>query len=146
MDSYRKVEVSEFTLLGEDPIQVKNTLQEYANAGVEFHYNDMSVDALLLYTFCDYLIDLNRKKMKMCQRKGIERALLNKSKGIGQYGRPRTSLPHDFDEQIRKRLNNKESLSHYCDKIGMKKSTFYKYANRIKRATAVDILNESKQD
>lgn len=48
MDSYRKVGISELALLGDDLIQVKNTLQEYARAGLVLHFNDMDVDALIL--------------------------------------------------------------------------------------------------
>lgn len=140
------IEITSLSWLGDDLGQIKRNLMQYAEAGTVLSYDGKIVDLKVLLQFYDYIMNLNRTKLRKCQQKGIQEALKRKSEGYGSYGRPRTSLPHDFDEQIRRRLNNKESLSHYCDKIGMKKSTFYKYANRIKKTIAVEILNELKQE
>lgn len=54
-----------------------------------------------------------------------------KYEGKGTYGRPKTILPEDFEERIEECLKRNLSLSDYCEEIGMKKSTFYKYAKRV---------------
>ncbi|MFR5077652.1 MAG: hypothetical protein ACLTDX_06265 [[Clostridium] innocuum] len=45
----------------------------------------------------------------------------------GTYGRPRIELPADFEQELKRRIANDESLSKYCNELKMKKSTFYKW-------------------
>lgn len=42
-------------------------------------------------------------------------------------------LPEDFHERVSECFKNNYPLSDYYDEIKMKRSTFYKYANRIKK-------------
>lgn len=128
MKPYRKVELPSFKSLGDELTEVKNTLQKYAESDTVISCNGNLVDAKLLFDFCEYYNKLNRQNFKKRQKEGIERALMKKAEGNGCYGRPKVELPSDFDEQIIKCKQNKVSLANYCEKIQMKRSTFYKYA------------------
>ena len=89
------------------------------------------------------IIDLNRKKMKESQHRGIQKALQRKLEGKGNYGRPSIDLPNDFEEQIRKRLVDREALSEYQKELNIKRSTFYRHANLIKHAI---LMEEAEQN
>lgn len=103
--------------------------------------NGLKADASLLLCFYDYLLELNRQKLKASQKKGIEKALQRKSEGVGSYGRPKTALPKDFEIRIKACLSKKQKLSDYCDELQMKRSTFYKYAKQIENK--LDSLDNS---
>lgn len=92
--------------------------------GIQLSIQGMVIDAAVLSSFYEYIIDLNRKKMKECQHRGIQKALQRKSEGKGNYGRPSIDLPNDFEEQIRKRLVDREALSEYQKELNIKRSTF----------------------
>lgn len=137
------VEITSVACVGNDLNQIRDQLEQYAATNILLSYNGKVIDANMLLQFYEYVMELNRKKLRKCQQKGIENALKRKSEGNGTYGRPRTPLPRDFEEQVCRYLKRKESLSNYCDKIGMKKSTFYKYAKKIQeemdiRADVID--------
>lgn len=104
-------------------------------------YNGLKADASLLLCFHDYILEVNRQKLKASQKKGIEKALQRKSEGVGSYGRPKTALPKDFEIRIKACLSKKQKLSDYCDELQMKRSTFYKYAKQIENK--LDSLDHS---
>lgn len=139
----KRIDITSFKGLGNDLTQVKHTLHQYAEANAELSCNGIIVDAAILSMFCEYLIDLDRKKMKKCQREGIEKALQRKSEGTGCYGRPQITLPNDFEKQIRKHFQNKMTLAEYQKKTKIKKSTFYKYAKRIRKTMLNEELNDT---
>lgn len=140
------VKVGTFSSMGDELGQVKNVLKQYAETKTVISYHGNEIEASVLLQFYEYLMALNRTKLRKCQQKGIEEALKRKSEGNGNYGRPKTSLPRDFDDQVRSCLSRNESLSNYCDKIGMKKSTFYKYAKKIQEGmeTNTEAVKEIK--
>ena len=74
------------------------------------------------------LHDLKKKQMK-----GIKKAVEKKQDGNGKYGRPKVKLPADFEAELKSCIAENKPLETYRDKIGMKKSTFYKYANSLTR-------------
>lgn len=133
------IEITSIACLGNDLNQIREQLEQYVATSVVLSYNGKVIDANTLLQFYEYVMELNRKKLRKCQQKGIENALKRKSEGNGSYGRPRTSLPCDFEEQVRRYLKRKESLSTYCDEIGMRKSTFYKYAKQVQKKVKVEI-------
>ena len=100
---HKNLKLTSFTALGEDVIQVENELREYAKNGIQLSIQGMVIDAAVLSSFYEYIIDLNRKKMKESQHRGIQKALQRKLEGKGNYGRPSIDLPNDFEVQIRKR-------------------------------------------
>lgn len=77
--------------------------------------------------------DFTREKSRIeAQRQGILKALELKKAGLGTYGRPSVEIPENFEEQIRKCRQKRLPLETYRKTIGIKKSTFYKYANQVK--------------
>ena len=141
-----KVKIDSFICLGNDLTEVRNSLELLAEGRMIIACNGLKADASLLLCFYDYLLELNRQKLKASQKKGIEKALQRKSEGVGSYGRPKTVLPNDFEIRIKACLNKKQKLSDYCDETQMKRSTFYKYANRIKEAMYTEELTRFKQN
>ena len=141
-----KVEIDSFICLGNDLTEVRNSLKLLAEGRMMIACNGLKADASLLLCFYDYLLELNRQKLKASQKKGIEKALQRKSEGNGNYGRPKTVLPNDFEIRIKACLSKKQKLSDYCDETQMKRSTFYKYANRIKEAVYTEELTRFKQN
>ena len=141
-----KVEIDSFICLGNDLTEVRNSLKLLAEGRMMIACNGLKADASLLLCFYDYLLELNRQKLKASQKKGIEKALQRKSEGNGNYGRQKTVLPNDFEMRIKACLNKKQKLSDYCDETQMKRSTFYKYANRIKEAVYTEELTRFKQN
>lgn len=73
------------------------------------------------------IMQRTREELKVEQRAGIRRALKRREEGTGTYGRPRIELPADFEQELKRRIANDESLSKYCNELKMKKSTFYKW-------------------
>lgn len=132
------VEITSFTCMGDDLNQIKDSLKQYAKTNTLISFNGNIVEVNVLLQFYEYLMVLNRARLRKCQQKGIEEALKRKSEGNGTYGRPRMSLPNDFDDRIRRCLNKRESLSNYCKEIGMKRSTFYKYAKEIQKGMKIE--------
>ncbi len=137
----QKVEIDSFICLGNDLTEVRNSLELLAEGRMIIACNGLKADASLLLCFYDYLLELNRQKLKASQKKGIEKALQRKSEGVGSYGRPKTSLPKDFEIRIKACLSKKQKLSDYCDELQMKRSTFYKYAKQIENK--LDSLDNS---
>ena len=113
---HKNLKLTSFTALGQDVIQVENELREYAKNGIQLSIQGMVIDAAVLSSFYEYIIDLNRKKMKECQHRGI---------------------------QIRKRLVDREALSEYQKELNIKRSTFYRHANLIKHAI---LMEEAEQN
>lgn len=145
MKSDSEVKFTSFSFLGEDPKQVRETLKRFVEEKTVLSYNDLVVDALLLSEFYEFVLDSNKENLKKCQHKGIEKALEKKSRGIGEYGRPRTMLPENFDERIRMCLEGKAQLSAYREELQMKRSTFYKYAKESrKRISDIKIIDDHK--
>ena len=136
-----KVELDSFICLGNDLTEVRNSLELLAEERMIIACNGLKADASLLLCFYDYLLELNRQKLKASQKKGIEKALQRKSEGVGSYGRPKTALPKDFEIRIKACLSKKQKLSDYCDELQMKRSTFYKYAKQIENK--LDSLDNS---
>ena len=141
-----KVEIDSFICLGNDLTEVRNSLKLLAEGRMMIAWNGLKAEASLLLCFYDYLLELNRQKLKASQKKGIEKALQRKSEGNGNYGRPKTVLPNDFEIRIKACLSKKQKLSDYCDETQMKRSTFYKYANRIKEAMYTEDLTRFNQN
>lgn len=75
---------------------------------------------------------LYKERLQAAHRLGIAKAIERNRQGLGNYGRPKVKLPEDFEEQIRELKENNTSLELYRRKIGMKRSTFYKYAGNVK--------------
>lgn len=78
-----------------------------------------------------YVLSLKNENHREKQLSGIKEALRLKEEGKGTYGRPIAVLPKDFEEKIITLKHEHRPLEDYRKTIGMKKSTFYKYAKII---------------
>ena len=78
-----------------------------------------------------YVLSLKNENHREKQLSGIKEALRLKEEGRGAYGRPIASLPKDFEEKVMTLKREHRPLEDYRKTIGMKKSTFYKYAKII---------------
>lgn len=120
--------------LYQDSVSIQEKLTYCSDIGVQINlkgvclYDDIYMDILDAIMKED---EVRREKMKMAQERGIKRALKKYKEGNGRYGRPRTQVPDDFEEQVRYHKKNKLSLERYWVTTNMKKSTFYKYARLV---------------
>ena len=131
MDSRIRIDMDSLWELGRDLTEVRSALRYYQKKQAILTFDEEEIEPIFLQQFLEHVLSLQKEKLKKCQRNGINLALKRKYEGKGTYGRPKTILPEDFDERIEECLKRNLSLSEYCEEIGMKKSTFYKYAKRV---------------
>lgn len=133
MESENMIVIESLSDLGKDLAEVKDALNHYKEEHSILYIDGTEVQPIFLLLFLEHVLSLQREKIKKSQREGIELALRRKHEGNGRYGRPRMILPEDFHERVSECFKNNYPLSDYYDEIKMKRSTFYKYANRIKK-------------
>lgn len=114
--------------------KLRDLLEDCRNQDLLISFCDKTVEADWVMAMYKMIVKRLNSELKVKQKAGIQRALERKAKGNGEYGRPRTVLPQDFEEQLKFRIMNKESLSHYCEELHMKKSTFYKWVKIIRES------------
>lgn len=73
-----------------------------------------------------------RKNIYEKQMKGIHRALEKKRTGEGEYGRPKILLPDDFEDNIKKIMKKEMKHEDYREKLGFKRSTYFKFVKDLK--------------
>lgn len=117
---------------GDDYEDMIARLQCCAQMQISLYDGKHKVDTKLLSELLDIALELKKNKIKALQKKGIDEALYKKKYGRGKYGRPSICVPRDFKEKVLCYLREKQPLEPYRKEIGMKKSTFYKYANKVK--------------
>lgn len=100
---------------------------------------DKSIDVDLLLKFMIFAYSSRKKKVRELQRVGIEKALMKKQKGEGGFGRPKIEKPKDFESNLEKILNKEFTHETYRNKLGMKRSTYYKFVHEYKEQ-----LNQKK--
>ncbi|MCR0326593.1 hypothetical protein MKA58_04210 [[Clostridium] innocuum] len=91
-----------------------------------------AVDTQWMLDVHKLILKKRQLQVKKGQKQGIAKALERKQRGEGAYGRPRITLPPDFEIEVVKRLQNHEALRPYKELIGMKNSTFYKAVQRVR--------------
>ena len=64
MNPYREGELSSLAFLGDELVQVRRTLQEYAEEKLILSCNGVISDAQILSDFCEYITALDKKKQK----------------------------------------------------------------------------------
>jgi len=78
----------------------------------------------VVFSVLSYVAENERKNIKERQKEGIAAA---KSKGV-KFGRPAVSFPHDFDLVYKKWKNGSITAVVAMESLGLKKTTFYKFA------------------
>lgn len=92
---------------------------------------DCEYNTAQLLNFYRFAMELKNETHREKQLTGIKNALQLKYEGKGNYGRPLANLPEDFEAEIIALKRAHKPLEVYRQKIGIKKSTFYKYAKPI---------------
>ncbi len=107
--------------------RLKELLEDCRNKDLHVVYHNKTVEADWMLDIYKMITDRVHEELRVKQQIGIKRALEEKKRGMGNYGRPSIKLPPDFEKQLKRRIENQESLSRYCEELKMKKSTFYKW-------------------
>ena len=119
-----------------DEIGPIEKLQFFSSQGVQLKLRDIFLDEGFSNDIIEMItLEEERKKreLKKAQRRGIDKALRRKKSGTGSYGRPHAILPKDFEEQVRRCIQQNQTLEDYRKTTGIKKATFYKYAKMVKQ-------------
>lgn len=133
ISTHDRLFVSDISELSVDTHEFKSKLKDLMNKSVELYDLESQkyyVDQLLKAV--EFTLNKGLYKQKRKQRQGIEKALLEKKNGTGDYGRPRIFLPADFEENIKLVLAKQMSHETYRAKIGMKKSTYFKVVKELR--------------
>jgi len=92
--------------------------------------SDLNTEQML--TLIDFVRDTQRKQIYDKQMEGIQRALEKKRNGEGDYGRPKITLPADFEVNIKKIMRKEMKHEDYREKLGFKRSTYFKFVKDLK--------------
>ena len=144
---FDKLYVPSFSMFSPDEEELKIRLSELKELRAKLYLmeenQDIDIDVLL--DMLDYVENAKKRRLAVKQREGIQKALEKKQQGEGAYGRPKLNLPEDFEE-VQKRIMRKE-MNHesYRAKIGMKRSTYYKYVKMIRDQWKEEELNKANK-
>ena len=98
--------------------------------------SDLNLEQIL--NLIDFVRKTQRKQIYDKQMEGIQRALEKKRKGEGDYGRPKITLPADFEVNIKKIMRKEMKHEDYREKLGFKRSTYFKFVK--------DLMDSWKQE
>lgn len=144
---FDKLYVPSFSMFSPDEEELKIRLSELKELRAKLYLmeenQDIDIDVLL--DMLDYVENAKKRRLAVKQREGIQKALEKKQQGEGAYGRPKLNLPEDFEE-VQKMIMRKE-MNHesYRAKIGMKRSTYYKYVKMIRDQWKEEELNKTNK-
>lgn len=127
--------IKELDRLGRDYEAIKNEWHELRQMGVDIVVMDMPIlstadksdlekvlIANIVFELLAYLSEKERVKIKTRQAEGIAIA---KAKGV-KMGRPKTSLPANFESEVRKWKEGKQTATETMQALNLKRTTFYK--------------------
>ena len=148
LKEFDKLYVPSFHMFSPDEEELKIRLERLRELQAKLYLMDeqQDIDIDVLLDMLDYVESVKKRRMSMKQREGIQKALEKKQLGEGSYGRPKLDLPEDFEEC--QRLIIKKQLSHesYRAKIGMKRSTYYKYVKQVRDQWKIQELNKLSKE
>ena len=134
---YARVSSTEQNLdrLGRSYEQMKLEWQELQQMGVEMVILDMPIlntreksdlekalIANIVFELLAYTAEKERRKIQMRQTEGIAIA---KNKGV-RFGRPKITVPSEFEAECAKWRDGNQSAIYTMQRLGLKRSTFYK--------------------
>ena len=132
--------IKELDRLGRDYEAIKNEWHELRQMGVDIVVMDMPIlstadksdlekvlIANIVFELLAYLSEKERIKIKTRQAEGIAAA---KQKGV-KMGRPKTSLPANFESEVRKWKEGKQTATETMQALNLKRTTFYKLIKEV---------------
>lgn len=132
--------VKELDRLGRNYEQIKTEWYELRQMGVDIVVLDMPVltttdksdlekvlIANIVFELLSYLAEKERIKIKTRQAEGVAAA---RKKGI-KFGRPKTKIPQDFIDEVRKWKAGEQTATETMAKLGLKRTTFYKLVKEV---------------
>lgn len=132
--------IKELDRLGRDYEAIKNEWHELRQMGVDIVVMDMPIlstadksdlekvlIANIVFELLAYLSEKERVKIKTRQAEGIAIA---KAKGV-KMGRPKTSLPANFESEVRKWKEGKQTATETMQALNLKRTTFYKLIKEV---------------
>ena len=134
LKEFDRLYVPSFYMLSPDEEELKIRLESLKELRTKLYLIDekQEIDIDVLLDMLEYVESMKKLRHAQKQREGIQKALEKKQAGEGTYGRPKLNLPDDFEESMRSIMRKEMSHESYRAKIGMKRSTYYKYVKVIK--------------
>lgn len=134
LNEFDKLYVPSFYMFSPDEEKLKARLERLKEIRAKLYLieEEQDIDIDVLLDMLDYVESIKKERLAIKQREGIEKALKKKELGEGAYGRPRLDLPEDFEENIKAIMRKEMNHETYREKIGMKRSTYYKYVKLFK--------------
>lgn len=105
--------------------------------------DDSNLNLEQILNLIDFVRKTQRKQIYDKQMEGIQRALEKKRKGEGDYGRPKITLPADFEANIKKIMRKEMKHEDYREKLGFKRSTYFKFVKDLKDSWKHEELERS---
>lgn len=132
--------IKELDRLGRNYEQIKVEWHDLRQLGVDIVVLDMPVlstadksdlekllIANIVFELLAYLSETERIKIKTRQAEGVAAA---RKKGI-KFGRPKTKIPQDFMDEVRKWQAGEQTATATMQALGLKKTTFYKLVKEV---------------
>ena len=134
LKEFDRLYVPSFYMLSPDEEELKIRLESLKELRTKLYLIDekQEIDIDVLLDMLEYVESMKKLRHAQKQREGIQKALEKKQAGEGTYGRPKLNLPDDFEESIRSIMRKEMNHESYRTKIGMKRSTYYKYVKVVK--------------
>ena len=126
--------VPSFHMFSPDEEELKIRLEKLKEIRAQLYMMDemQDIDIKVLLDMLEYVETSKKRRLAAKQQEGIQKALEKKQLGEGTYGRPKLELPEDFEENLRLIMQKQMNHETYRLKIGMKRSTYYKYVRIVK--------------
>ena len=117
-----------------DQLLSKGVSVKFIKEGLSFNGNDSAMSKLILGIF-GHVAEFERELLLERQKEGIAIA-----KKRGKYKGRQTRFTNDIQEQIKVRLQTRDSKSRIAQDLGISRFTLYRYLEKLKKD---DIILES---
>lgn len=125
--------IYEIAYLANEPNCFKNRLLFLNENNIQLKIlNETIIDIAQVLKTTEFVQSTIRKSLYDKQMEGIHKALEKKRKGEGDYGRPKIMLPADFEANIKKIMRKEMKHEDYREKLGFKRSTYFKFVKDLK--------------
>lgn len=128
-----KLYIYEINYLADEPNCFINRLLFLKKYNIQLKIlNETIIDIEQVLKTTEFVQSTIRKSIYDKQMEGIHKALEKKRNGTGDYGRPKITLPDDFEANIKKIMRKEMKHEDYREKLGFKRSTYFKFVKDLK--------------